>query len=176
VGLAVAVTRGIASPPFPFVFLLSAVAFRERTKSSMTRLEVKSLCVPALVGLALLSLVLCPCGIGAQRSPNTSGCDVRVDLQYELRPGTTVRSPIGEVAPKVARLIMNKSGEGQWHELTKQGKKYPSICLDDEHPYYVLVWSTIGATDISDASANADLYVLDDGCLVVPGCLWDCFC
>src|SRR6266404_387599 len=134
----------------------------------MARCVIKSLGVPAVFELALLAFVLCPSGLGAQQRPNTRVCDVRVDLQYELRPGTAVRSPIGEVAPVVAQVIMNKAGEVHWEELTKHGKKYPRVCLDGEHPYYVLVWSTIDATNISDASANVELYVLDNGCLVFP--------
>jgi S1-C subfamily serine protease len=128
----------------------------------MARLSVKSLGVPTLVGLALLSLVLCPFGMGAQRRPNTPACDVRVDLQYELRPGKAVRSATGEVAPPVVRLIMSRAGEVDWDELTKHGRKYQGICRDDEHPYYVLVW------EVADWGAEAGLYVLDNGCLVVP--------
>src|SRR5260370_22996879 len=132
------------------------------SRSSMARLAVKSLGVPTLVGLALLSLVLCPSACEAQQRPNTPGCDVHVDLQYELRPGTAVRSPVGEVAPEVAQVIMSKAGEVDWDELTKHGRKYQGICRDDEHPYYVLVWK------VADWGAEAGLYVLDNGCLVVP--------
>lgn len=128
----------------------------------MARLAVKSIGVPTLVGLALLSLVLCPSVLGAQQRPNSPGCDVHVDLQYEMRPGTVVRTPIGEVNPLVAQVIMTKAGEMHWDELTKHGKKYPGICRDDEHPYYVLVW------EARDYGATGGIYVLDDGCLVFP--------
>lgn len=112
----------------------------------MARLAAHSISVPTLFGLALLSLVLCPARLGAQEKSNTRPCEVRVDLQYELRPGTVVRTPIGEVNPLVAQVIMTKAGEMHWDELTKNGKKYPAICRDDEHPYYVLVWKPrIGA-------------------------------
>jgi S1-C subfamily serine protease len=132
----------------------------------MARPTVKSRGVPTIVGLALLSLILCPPGLSARQKPTTPTCEVRYDLQYEMLPGTRVTVAGMEVAPDVYRLLANKLVEGQWDEFTKHGRKYPGICLDNEHPYYVLVWSTIDATDISDASAHADLYVLDNGCLV----------
>ena len=63
---------------------------------------------------------------------------------------------------------MNKAGDADWDELTKHGKKYPSVCLDEDHPYYVLIWSTIDATAVSDASASVELYVLEGGCIAFP--------
>ncbi|HYL83356.1 MAG TPA: serine protease [Candidatus Angelobacter sp.] len=57
---------------------------------------------------------------------------------------------------------MTKAGEMHWDELTKHGKKYPGICRDDEHPYYVLVW------EARNYGATIGIYVLDDGCLVFP--------
>lgn len=121
----------------------------------------------SVLGLSLL--ILYPAGAGAQQKLSTPTCEVRLDLQYEILAG--IRATLAghiEVAPEVAQLIMNKVGEGQWDELTKHGKKYPSICLDAEHPYYVLVWNTINATESSDASAIASLHVLQNGCLVEP--------
>ena len=128
----------------------------------MARCVIKSLGVPAVFELALLAFVLCPSGLGAQQKLSTPTCEVRVDLQYEMRPGTVVRTPIGEVNPLVAQVIMTKAGEMHWDELTKHGKKYPGICRDDQHPYYVLVW------EARDYGATGGIYVLDDGCLVFP--------
>src|SRR5690349_15793433 len=107
----------------------------------MARLATKFVGIPTIAGFVLLPLVLSPCASGGQRKASTPTCDVRVDLQYEMRPGihvTLAGQP--EVAPEVARLIMTKAGEMHWGELTKHGKKYPNVCLDGEHPYYVLVW------------------------------------
>ena len=126
----------------------------------MARPAAKSISVASLFGLTLLSV--CPSGLRAQQKPNTPMCEVRVDLQYEMRPGTVVRTPIGEVNPLVAQVIMTKAGEMHWDELTKHGKKYPGICRDDEHPYYVLVW------EARDYGATGGIYVLDGGCLVFP--------
>lgn len=128
----------------------------------MARLAVKSMKIAGLFGLLVLSLVLCPVGPCAQGKSSTPTCEVRIDLQYEMRPGTVVRTPIGEVNPLVAQVIMTKAGEMHWDELTKHGKKYPGICRDDEHPYYVLVW------EARNYGATIGIYVLDDGCLVFP--------
>ena len=128
----------------------------------MTRFLIKSQIVPTLFGLPLLSFALCPSGLRAQQRPSTPTCEVRVDLQYETRPRTVVRTPIGDVDPLVAQIIMTKAGEMHWDELTKHGKKYPGICRDDEHPYYVLVW------EARDYGSTAGIYVLDGGCLVFP--------
>lgn len=135
----------------------------------VARLVIKPLELPTLFGLfglALLSFALCPSGLRAQQKPSTATCEVRYDLRYEMLPRTRVTVAGIELGPEAYRFLANKSVEDQWDEFTKHGKKYPSICLDDERPYYVLVWSAINATDISDASATAELYVLDNGCLV----------
>jgi S1-C subfamily serine protease len=73
-----------------------------------------------------------------------------------------------EVAPPVVQVIMNAAGQMHWDELTKHGKKYPGICRDDEHPYYVLVWEASRLAGSSVASAVGELHVLDNGCLVYP--------
>src|SRR5258707_11279331 len=125
----------------------------------MARLLVNSLGVPAL--LILFALALCPPVLGAEQTSGAATCEVRVDLQYEMRPGTVVRTPVGEVAPFAAQVIINKAGQMHWDELTKHGKKYLGICLDHEHPYYVLVWQ------VTDYDATAELDVVDNGCLVV---------
>jgi len=65
--------------------------------------------------------------------------------------------------------MMNAAGQMHWDELTKHGKKYPGICRDDEHPYYVLVWEWSQAVAGSSVtSALGELYILDNGCLVEP--------
>lgn len=74
-------------------------------EKTMARLEAQSKSVATLFGLALLSLALCPAGLGAQEKSNTRTCEVHVDLQHEIRPGTVVRTPIGEVNPLVAQVI-----------------------------------------------------------------------
>lgn len=131
----------------------------------MARLALKSLGLPAPLGLALLSLVLCPTGLGAQGKSNTA-CEVPVDLQYELqRTAHVTLAGQMEVPRPVVQLIMGKAGEMQWDELTKRGKEDPGICRDDEHPYYVLVWEVAAYTLYS---VTGGLYVLDDGCLVYP--------
>lgn len=129
----------------------------------MTRPVVKSLEVPTVMGLTLLSLALCPFGLRAQQRPSTPACEVRLDLQYKLQKTAHVTlAGHVEVPPSAVKVIMGAAGEDHWNEVTKHGKKYPGICRDDEHPYYVLVW------EVTDYDATASLYVLDDGCLVYP--------
>ena len=132
-------------------------------KALMARLTAQSISVATLFGLALLSLMLCPVGLGAQGKSSAQACEVRLDLQYELQ--RTERGTLAgqmEVAPPVVQVIMNAAGQVHWDELTKRGLKYPGICRDIEHPYYVLVWQA------NDSYASAELHVLDNGCLVYP--------
>lgn len=125
--------------------------------------QIRPTRVATLFGLALLSLVLCPAGLDAQGKSNTQACAVRVDLQYRLPRETSITlAGQMEVAPPVAQVIMNAAGQIHWDELTKHGRKYPGICRDNEHPYYVLVWQA------NDYYASAELHVLANGCLVYP--------
>ncbi len=135
----------------------------------MSRLAIQPVSVAMLFGLALLSLVLCPAGFGAQVKSNTPACEIRLDLQYELQ--RTERVTLAgqmEVAPPVVQTIMNAAGQMHWDELTKHGRKYPGICRDGEHPYYVLVWYASHITGSSVWSVAGGLHVLDNGCLVYP--------
>lgn len=117
-----------------------------------------------ILGLELLALGLWPPSLDAQQKQNTPTCDVHLDLRYELQKTAHVTlAGQMEVAPPVVQLIMSKAGDMHWDEVTKHGKKYPGICRDDEHPYYVLVWKVVG-----DGYAEGGLYVLDNGCLVYP--------
>lgn len=129
----------------------------------MTRSALKPQGIPTLLGVALLSLLLCPSRLAAQQRPSAPTCDVHLDLQYELQKTAHVTlAGQMEVAPPVVQVIMGAAGEDHWNEVTKHGKKYPGICRDDEHLYYVLVWK------VTDYDATAELDVLDDGCLVYP--------
>jgi S1-C subfamily serine protease len=124
-------------------------------------------------GFVLLALlVVCAPGWGGQQKLDTPTCDVRLDLQYELQRATRVTlAGQMEVAPPVVKFIMSAAGEDHWNEVTKHGKKYPGICRDDEHPYYVLVWEVTAYEAPSGnvlTTATASLDALDDGCLVFP--------
>lgn len=124
-----------------------------------------------ILGIGFLALGLWPPSLDAQEKPGAPTCDIRLDLQYELpRAARVTLAGQMEVAPPVVQLIMSKAGDMHWDEVTKHGKKYPGICRDDEHPYYVLVWASDSTTvgEVTVYSATADLHVLDNGCLVYP--------
>lgn len=68
------------------------------------------------------------------------------DLQYEL-PRNGVLTFAGQPTNQdVARLVMQRLGEVYWDEVTHKGKKSPGICLDKNHPYYIMTWTDIPST------------------------------
>jgi hypothetical protein len=71
---------------------------------------------------------------------------VSIDLLYE-KPKNGVLTLAGPPTNQdVALLVMQRAGEIYWEEVTHKGKKLPGICIDKNHPYYIMTWTDIPST------------------------------
>jgi hypothetical protein len=63
------------------------------------------------------------------------------DLQFET-PKNGVLTFAGQPTNQdAARFVMQRMGEAYWDDVTRRGKKSPGICMDDNHPYYIMTWT-----------------------------------
>jgi len=88
------------------------------------------------MGLLLLLILFSTVGASAKPQP----CQLRFGLRWAWLPSQpyTASTPL-----ELARIIQNKIVRVYLDEL-KFAKKYPTVCLDEDNPDYIIVWQTSG--------------------------------